>query len=252
MSGSNDFSSIRIGTRVRHTDGAEGKIAWANSTAVKIQWDDGEKVTWKRAELAGKGLQLIEDDAAEPRSTADTTALAPPDGDAATELPAESAIEPARAAALHGRAALRGGGKDDRPGGDNREEGGQAHQTRRARRAARRRLDDVDPNHRGARRVGGGGLRAGDRKRLVHVRGPPRSRGGVAGSRGLAIDRGFGQGGGRRTRDPDGCPRAGPGPAACRQGRRAARQASAWTPPPGCCPRSTSPWVARNSSGPWP
>ena len=64
----NDFSAIRIGTRIRHAaDGAIGRIVWANSTTVKVQWDDGEKVNWKRAELAEKGLEILDDEqAAEP------------------------------------------------------------------------------------------------------------------------------------------------------------------------------------------
>jgi hypothetical protein len=94
MSGSNDFSSIRIGTRVRHTDGVEGRIAWANGTAVKIQWDDGEKVTWKRAELGAKGLQVIEDEQgrapqeearpAEPAAPEPAAEAAEPQGDDST------------------------------------------------------------------------------------------------------------------------------------------------------------------------
>jgi hypothetical protein len=58
---SNDLTSIKIGTRVRHSaDGVLGRIVWANAVAVKIQWDDGEKVTWKRAELGVKGLEVLE------------------------------------------------------------------------------------------------------------------------------------------------------------------------------------------------
>ena len=61
----NDFSAIRIGTRIRHTtDGAVGRIVWANATTVKVQWDDGEKVNWKRAELAEKGLEILDDEQA--------------------------------------------------------------------------------------------------------------------------------------------------------------------------------------------
>jgi hypothetical protein len=35
--------AIRIGTRVRCTDGVEGRIAWANAVSVKIKWDDGNR-----------------------------------------------------------------------------------------------------------------------------------------------------------------------------------------------------------------
>ena len=68
---SNDLTTIKIGTRVRHNaDGVTGRIIWANAVAVKIQWDDGEKVTWKRAELGGKGLEaLASEDASQSQVT---------------------------------------------------------------------------------------------------------------------------------------------------------------------------------------
>jgi hypothetical protein len=65
MSGtkSGDLATIRIGTRVRHSsDSVAGRIVWDNAVAVKIQWDDGERVTWKRAELRTKGLEVVEAD----------------------------------------------------------------------------------------------------------------------------------------------------------------------------------------------
>jgi hypothetical protein len=61
MSATNDFAAIRIGSRVRHSDGTAGRITWANGVSVKIEWDDGEKVTWKRADLADKGLALLDE-----------------------------------------------------------------------------------------------------------------------------------------------------------------------------------------------
>jgi hypothetical protein len=69
---SGDLATIKIGSRVRHlSDRAEGRIVWANGTSVKIQWDDGEKVTWKRADLAGKGLEVLDaNDAASPQPAA--------------------------------------------------------------------------------------------------------------------------------------------------------------------------------------
>src|SRR6516225_6409283 len=55
--------AIRIGTRVRCTDdGVEGRITWANAVSVKIKWDDGEQVTWKRTELASKPLEFLDAD----------------------------------------------------------------------------------------------------------------------------------------------------------------------------------------------
>jgi hypothetical protein len=47
--GTANLQTLRLGSRVRCTDdGVEGRIVWANAVAVKIEWSDGEKVTWKR------------------------------------------------------------------------------------------------------------------------------------------------------------------------------------------------------------
>jgi hypothetical protein len=122
MSESSDFTAIRIGTRVRHTDGAEGKIAWANATSVKIQWDDGEKVTWKRAELASKGLTILDaDEAAQEAPPAPAAEVATPETSADA-----TATTPAATSELH---LLRGDGtsvtvpyetKDDAASGTDR------------------------------------------------------------------------------------------------------------------------------------
>jgi hypothetical protein len=94
MSGNNDFSAIKIGSRVRHSsDGVTGRIAWANATTVTVQWDDGEKVTWKRTDLAAKGLEILdEDQAPETPVEAETQAPAEPAPEA---TPAEAACETA-------------------------------------------------------------------------------------------------------------------------------------------------------------
>ena len=61
-----NLPAIRIGSRVRCTDdGVEGRIAWANAVSVKIKWDDGEQVTWKRAELASKPVEFLDAEPAE-------------------------------------------------------------------------------------------------------------------------------------------------------------------------------------------
>jgi hypothetical protein len=53
--------ALKIGSRVRCTDdGVLGKIAWANATSVKIKWDDGEEVNWKRAELTAKPIEFLD------------------------------------------------------------------------------------------------------------------------------------------------------------------------------------------------
>jgi hypothetical protein len=86
--GSDLATNIRFGTRVRHiSDGVLGRIVWANAVSVKIEWDDGEKVTWKRAELGIKGVAVIdEDDAAKTPA-----AGAMPESDRAT-MPADEAV----------------------------------------------------------------------------------------------------------------------------------------------------------------
>ncbi len=84
MSGTanNELTTIKIGTRVRHVaENATGRIVWANAAAVKVQWDDGEKVTWKRADLPSKGLEVLgEKQGAEPRG-AETMPAEQPAGD---------------------------------------------------------------------------------------------------------------------------------------------------------------------------
>ena len=59
--------ALRIGTRVRCTDdGVLGRITWANATSVKIKWNDGEEVTWKRAGLASKPIKFLDTEPAGP------------------------------------------------------------------------------------------------------------------------------------------------------------------------------------------
>lgn len=51
---------IKIGSRVRCTDdGVEGRIVWANAVSVKIRWDDGEQVTWRRDSLAERPIEIL-------------------------------------------------------------------------------------------------------------------------------------------------------------------------------------------------
>src|SRR5438270_4478240 len=52
---------LKVGSRVRCTDdGVAGRIAWANATAVKIRWDDGEQVTWRRNSLADWPVEILD------------------------------------------------------------------------------------------------------------------------------------------------------------------------------------------------
>jgi HB1, ASXL, restriction endonuclease HTH domain len=83
------LQTLKIGSRVRCTDDqAEGRIVWANGVSVKITWNDGEQVTWRRDSLAGRPIEILggdEDQAAapaaeqpEPAQAADETAGAAP------------------------------------------------------------------------------------------------------------------------------------------------------------------------------
>jgi hypothetical protein len=59
--GSTGGTALKIGSRVRCTDdGVEGRITWANGISVKIQWDDGEYVTWRRDSLAGRPIEILD------------------------------------------------------------------------------------------------------------------------------------------------------------------------------------------------
>jgi hypothetical protein len=84
-----DQPTLKIGSRVRCSDdGVEGRITRANGTSVKIAWADGEKVTWKRADLPDKGLEVLGDAADEPPVDQAATAPTP------TEQPAAAAMPP--------------------------------------------------------------------------------------------------------------------------------------------------------------
>jgi hypothetical protein len=89
--GSDLATNIKFGSRVRHiSDGVLGKIVWANAVSVKIEWDDGEKVTWKRAELGIKGVAVVAAEAAAEAPATET----PPAGEPAT-MPEEAVAAPA-------------------------------------------------------------------------------------------------------------------------------------------------------------
>jgi hypothetical protein len=90
MAGTTDgnLTTLKIGSRVRCTDdGITGRLVWANAVSVKIQWDDGEQVTWKRDALATKPLEILDAD------RADDQTPAPAATDAAAESAAANAAE---------------------------------------------------------------------------------------------------------------------------------------------------------------
>jgi hypothetical protein len=74
--------TIKIGSRVRCTDdGVQGRIVWANAVSVKIKWEDGEQVTWRRDTLAGRPIEILAVGGDEDPSAASVAA----DANAATE-----------------------------------------------------------------------------------------------------------------------------------------------------------------------
>jgi hypothetical protein len=78
--------ALKIGSRVRCTDdGVTGRIVWANGTSVKIKWDDGEQVTWKRDSLVGRPIEILDAD--------DDPITAPAVTDATEEITAATAAE---------------------------------------------------------------------------------------------------------------------------------------------------------------
>jgi HB1, ASXL, restriction endonuclease HTH domain len=84
-----NLPALKIGSRVRCTDdGVTGRIVWTNAVSVKIQWDDGEQVTWKRDALASRPIEILEDDA--PALT-DSQAVEPPASATAEEANATKA-----------------------------------------------------------------------------------------------------------------------------------------------------------------
>jgi hypothetical protein len=94
-----NLPAIRIGSRIRCTDdGVTGRIVWANAVAVKIKWDDGEQVTWKRESLATRPIEILDaDDSAQTETTPEPTPVeqvvqtavnAEPASEAASETPA--------------------------------------------------------------------------------------------------------------------------------------------------------------------
>src|SRR5450755_4193407 len=66
------LQTLKIGSRVRCTDDrVEGRIIWANGVSVKITWDDGEQVTWRRDSLADRPIEILGGD--EDQATASGT-----------------------------------------------------------------------------------------------------------------------------------------------------------------------------------
>ncbi len=67
-------NALRIGSQVRCTDdGVTGRIVWANGVSVKIKWDDGDQVTWRRDSLATRPIEILEAEGADSQPVTPTT-----------------------------------------------------------------------------------------------------------------------------------------------------------------------------------
>jgi hypothetical protein len=90
-----NLSKLRIGSRVRCTDdGVTGRIVWANAVSVKIKWDDGEQVTWKRDALAGRPIEIFAADNEDNETPALAVATEETTAIAEEEQPATTADAP--------------------------------------------------------------------------------------------------------------------------------------------------------------
>jgi hypothetical protein len=88
-----NLPAVRLGSRVRCTDdGVEGRIVWCNAVAVKIKWDDGEQVTWRRDSLATRPIEVLGDDGDQSAAPA-TPAAAEPQPEAEPTVTTEHAQE---------------------------------------------------------------------------------------------------------------------------------------------------------------
>jgi hypothetical protein len=104
--------AVRIGSRVRGTDdGVAGRIVWANAVSVKVRWDDGEQVTWKRDSLADRPIEIRDPDGDEqpPAAPADPAAAEPPATTGVPPAAAETAPPAPDAAAAPAAAATDAG-----------------------------------------------------------------------------------------------------------------------------------------------
>ncbi len=80
--------TLKIGSRVRCSDdGVEGRITWANGVSVKVQWDDGEQVTWRRDSLAERPIEILEPAEEQPIAAAPEPLAV--EQEVATALPSE-------------------------------------------------------------------------------------------------------------------------------------------------------------------
>jgi HB1, ASXL, restriction endonuclease HTH domain len=92
------LQTLKIGSRVRCTDDrVEGRIVWANGVSVKITWNDGEQVTWRRDSLADRPIEILgseEDQATAPVTTAEQTEPSQAEQETEPQAPDAAPAEP--------------------------------------------------------------------------------------------------------------------------------------------------------------
>jgi HB1, ASXL, restriction endonuclease HTH domain len=99
---SGSLPALKIGSRVRCTDdGVQGRITWANAIAVKVQWDDGEQVTWRRDSLTDRPIEILDPADEEGQNTAHAAPI-----DVEQSVSTESPREELSPAALAPQAAM--------------------------------------------------------------------------------------------------------------------------------------------------
>jgi hypothetical protein len=167
-----NLATLKIGSRVRCTDdGVTGRIVWANAVSVKIRWDDGEPVTWRRDSLAGRPIAIVDAEDQPDRSAA------PPDPvDTEYSQPTTGARGEAEEDA-HGCCSTRGGSALPTWGT------GSSADRRRQRRRGGASLDLAEaPRRRGCRQEaqcpGCGGASPGGSRRRAELPGDDRCHGG--------------------------------------------------------------------------
>lgn len=87
--------TLKIGSGVRCTeDDVKGRIVWANAVSVKIRWEDGEQVTWRRDSLAGRPIEILAEGGDEDQSASSVAADTSTATDPRESPPKESEAAP--------------------------------------------------------------------------------------------------------------------------------------------------------------
>jgi hypothetical protein len=136
------LQALKIGSRVRCTDDrVEGRIIWANAASVKIKWDDGEQVTWKRDSLVGRPIEILD-------AVAEDDQPAAPPAPATSEQPATSEVpqaEPEATLATTGSLATEAAAPVPEPTAERAASGTSGQQVQTAAKPKRQRKAPAEP-----------------------------------------------------------------------------------------------------------